>query len=151
MQIWSSWPGETLHVSQLLTHLSLSVVYVRQRASVSINTYSIAPDSSSYRHTSSRRQLGAEFVIRAVLHIHHCYPITRGRNRRGDLEGAQTPSCIRGTVDVQKDAGGRPRRRSIIFNIKQPVYKVSWGKIFIAGATNRNPSQCFHLLFGDVD
>lgn len=100
-----------------------------KRASVSINTYSIAPDSSSYRHTSSRRQLGAEFVIRAVLHIHHCYPITRGLNRRGDLEGdlegAQTPSCIRGTVDVQKDAGGRPRSRSIIFNIKQPVYKVS--------------------------
>lgn len=62
------------------------LIYLRQRytrdkeprASVSISTCSIAPDSASYRHTSSRRQLGAEFVIQAVLHIHHCYPITRG-------------------------------------------------------------------------
>lgn len=47
------------------------------RASVSLYTYTVstvwshgAPDSSSYRHTSRHWELGAEFVIKAVLCIH---------------------------------------------------------------------------------
>lgn len=64
----------------LLAHLSLSVAHMRRRdRSICLNlhihilstvwSYGV-PDSPSYRHTSRQRELGAQFVIQAVLCIH---------------------------------------------------------------------------------
>lgn len=63
----------------LLAHLSLSVARMRRRdRSICLNLHVHilstvwsygAPDSPSYRHTSHQKELGAEFVIQAVLCI----------------------------------------------------------------------------------
>lgn len=84
------------HETKRLEHLSQST----HTHTVTVWSYG-APDSPSYRHTSRQTELGAEFVIQAVLCIHPSITLLSNPQRGHTYKGNHGHTHIYTHTDLE--------------------------------------------------